>query len=415
MTAPAGSGYPVPMSKGNQTSPTPARSAAEDIRAVGRIDVVPSILDVVCRVTGLRFAAVARVTETDWTACAVRDGLGLGLVPGGELRIETTFCQKIRASGDPVIIEHAAEDPVFCDHPSPKMYGFESYISVPIHRPDGAFFGTLCALDTSPARLRTPQTEAMFKLFAQLIGFHLDAQDRLERSEAALLDERRTAELREQFIAILGHDLRNPLAAVAAGARLLSRQPLDERSASFVATIQKSCARMAGLVGNLLDFARGRLGGGVPVERVPDGRRLAECLDHVVEELRAVWPERAIRMEAALDHPVLCDCERVGQLLSNLLANALTHGAPDGPIDVRARSGEGGSFELSVANPGGPIPADTMERLFKPFSRRADGRPHSGLGLGLYIASEVARAHGGAISVSSDERETRFTFRMPAP
>ena len=81
---------------------------------------------------------------------------------------------------------------------------------------------------------------------------------------------------------------------------------------------------------------------------------------------------------------------------------------------MRARSGEGGSFELSVANPGGPIPADTMERLFKPFSRRADGRPHSGLGLGLYIASEVARAHGGAISVSSDERETRFTFRMPA-
>ncbi|MBD0272496.1 MAG: GAF domain-containing sensor histidine kinase [Acetobacteraceae bacterium] len=396
-------------------SPSPARAAAEDVRAVGRIDVVPSILDVVCRVTGLRFAAVARVTEVDWTACAVRDGLGFGLEPGGELRIETTFCQKIRASGDPVIIEHATEDPVFCDHPSPKMYGFESYISVPIRRPDGTFFGTLCALDKSPARLKVPQTEAMFALFAQLIGFHLDAQDRLERSEAALLDERRTAELREQFIAILGHDLRNPLAAVAAGASLLSGRPLDERSSSLVASIQKSCARMAGLVGNLLDFARGRLGGGVPVERVADGRRLAECLGHVVEELRAVWPERAIRTEMTLEHPVFCDCERVGQLLSNLLANALTHGASDGPIGVRARSGEDGAFELSVANPGGPIPTETMERLFQPFSRRVDGRPHSGLGLGLYIASEIARAHGGEISVFSNERETRFTFAMPAP
>lgn len=395
-------------------SPPPARSAAEDVRAVGRIDVVPSILDVVCRVTGLRFAAVARVTEADWTACAVRDGLGFGLEPGEELRIETTFCQEIRASGDPIIIEHTAEDPVFCAHPSPKIYGFESYISVPIHRPDGTFFGTLCALDKSPARLKTPQTEAMFALFAQLIGFHLDAQDRLERSEAALLDERRTAELREQFIAILGHDLRNPLAAVAAGARLLSRQPLDDRSASFVGVIQKSCSRMAGLIGNLLDFARGRLGGGVPVDRVAESR-LAECLDQVVEELRVAWPDRAIRVETALGHPVFCDRGRIGQLLSNLLANALVHGAPDGPIEVRARSEEDGVFELSVANPGGPIPPRTLERLFQPFSRRADGSPQSGLGLGLYIASEIARAHDGAISVSYDERETRFTFRMPVP
>ena len=394
-------------------SPSPARSAAEDIRAVGRIDVVPSILDVVCKVTGLRFAAVARVTEADWTACAVRDGLGLGLGPGGELRIETTFCEKIRLGSGPVIIEHAARDAVYRDHPSPKMYGFESYISVPIVRPDGTFFGTLCALDASPARLKDPQTEAMFRLFAQLIGFHLDAGDRLERSEAALLDERRTAEFREQFIAVLGHDLRNPLAAIDAGAKILTKEPLPDRAASTVGLIQKSCTRMAGLVGNLLDFARGRLGGGLALDRVADDR-LAEALEQVVAELRAAWPDRAIRADMALDRPVFCDRDRIGQLLSNLLANALVHGAPDGPIEVRARSEADGALELSVANPGGPIPAGTMERLFKPFSRRADGKPHSGLGLGLYIAAEIARAHDGAVSVSSDEAGTRFTFRMPA-
>lgn len=392
----------------------PMRPIADDVRAVGRIDVVPTILDVVCQVTGMRFAAVARVTESTWTACAVRDDVGLGLAPGGELRVETTICDEIRDHGRAVIIEHAAEDADFCGHPTPKMYGFESYVSMPIFRADGSFFGTLCALDPLPARLPDPQTESMFRLFAQLIAFHLDSQDRLERSEAALLDERRTAELREQFIAILGHDLRNPVAAIAAGARLLARQPLDDRSASFAATIQKSCARMAGLVGNLLDFARGRLGGGVPVERAADDR-LAERLDQVVAELRAVWPERAIRVEAALDRPVVCDRDRIGQLFSNLLENALVHGAADGPVCVRALSEEDGAFELSVANPGGPIPAATLERLFKPFPRRADGKPKSGLGLGLYIASEIARAHGGEISVSSTADETRFTFRMPAP
>jgi hypothetical protein len=394
-------------------SPPPAtRSAADDVRAVGRIGVVPSILDVVCQVTGLRFAAVARVTEDNWTACAVRDGLDFGLGPGGELRIETTFCKDIRATGRPVVIEHAAQDAAYCGHPSPKMYGFESYVSVPIFRPDGSFFGTLCALDPLPAKVANPHTEAMFRLFAQLVGFHLDAQDRLERSEAALLDARQTAEVREQFIAVLGHDLRNPLAAVDAGAKLLLKAPLDDRSASVVGLIQRSCTRMAGLIGNLLDFARGRLGGGLVLNRVAESR-LGESLDQVVAELRAAWPDRAIRMETALDRPVFCDRDRVAQLFSNLLANALTHGAAGGPVEVRARSDDGG-FELSVANPGEPIPPQTIDRLFQPFSRRADGMPNAGLGLGLYIASEIARAHDGTLSVSSTESETRFTFRMPA-
>ena len=388
------------------------RTIADHIRAVGRIDVVPSILNVACQATGLRFAAVARVTDSSWTACAVLDGIPFGMVPGGELRIETTFCKSIRATGEPVIIEHASEDPMFRHHPSPKMYGFESYISVPIHLPDGTFFGTLCALDIAPARLRTPQTEGMFGLFAQLIGFHLDAQDRLDRSEAALLDARQTSEFREQFIAVLGHDLRNPLAAVDAGAKLLMKAPLDERSATVVGLIRKSCTRMVGLVGNLLDFARGRLGGGLVLHRVAEDR-LGACLEQVVEELRAAWPDRAIRTEFALDRPVFCDSDRVAQLFSNLLGNALAHGAADRPVEVGARTAANGAFELSVANGGEPIPAGKLDRLFQPFSRRDDGLPHAGLGLGLYIASEIARAHDGRIAVSSTPAETRFTFSMP--
>ena len=385
---------------------------ADDLDAVSRIDAIPKILEVVCRTTGMGFSAVARVTEDRWIACAVRDEIAFGLAPGGELQIKTTICDEIRESGAPVVIDHVAEDVNFCLHPTPKMYGFQSYISVPIIRPDGRFFGTLCAIDPRPARLNTPETVGMFKLFADLIAFHLDTQERLRLSDAALLDERQTAQLREQFIAVLGHDLRNPLTAVRGGAEILRMLPLDERAAPVVALIERSSARMAGLVENVLDFARGRLGGGLSLNRADE--ELQTVLEQVIAELRVAWPGREVVCEFALGRRVNCDGPRIAQMFSNLLANALTHGDPGGPVRVFARSDEGG-FELSVANTGEPIPPDTAERLFQPFTRVGDGSGREGLGLGLYIASEIAHAHGGSLEVSSSEAETRFTFRMPAP
>jgi GAF domain-containing protein len=116
-------------------------SFAADLAAIAKIDAVPMILDVACQTTGLRFAAVARVTEDRWIACAVRDGIALGLEPGGELLVETTICNEVRGSGQLVVIDNVTEDMAFREHPTPKMYGFQSYISVPIHRPNGRFFG----------------------------------------------------------------------------------------------------------------------------------------------------------------------------------------------------------------------------------------------------------------------------------
>ena len=169
------------------------------VAAVASLDVVPRILEVVCRTTGMGFAAVARVTDERWIACAVRDEINFGLVPGGELELRTTICNEIRGSGNAVVIDHVAEDPVFRDHATPKLYGFESYISTPI-RHKGEFFGTLCAIDPKPAGLRGGQTLATLQLFAELIGSHLDAQAALARSEAALFSERETSELRDQFM-----------------------------------------------------------------------------------------------------------------------------------------------------------------------------------------------------------------------
>ena len=347
-----------------------------DIAAVQGIAAVPRILEVVCRSTGMGFAAVARVTEQRWICCAVRDEIAFGLAPGGELEVETTICHEIRQSGEAVIIDSVADDMAFCGHHTPAQYGFQSYISMPIVLADGSFFGTLCAIDPRPARLNTPQTIGMFKLFAELIATHLDAARRVAVSEARLLGERETSELREQFIAVLGHDLRNPLASIAAGTNLLARGGRDP--APILALMQQSTARMSALIDNVLDFARGRLGGGITLTRV--AQPLQPVLDHVIAELRASFPASRIETNFDLTQAVNCDGGRIAQLFSNLLGNALIHGTADSPIRVDAGT-RAGRFELSVANASQPIRPEAINRLFQPFYRASDAR--QGLGLGL--------------------------------
>jgi signal transduction histidine kinase len=384
---------------------------AADVAAVQAVAAVRTILEVVCRTTGMGFAAVARVSEDRWVACAVLDAIDFGLAPGGELKVDTTLCHEIRESGEAIVIDHVAHDEAFAAHPTPALYGFQSYISVPIIRADGGFFGTLCAIDPSPARLKTPEIIGMFKLFAELIAFHLDAQTEIAEGDARLAEARRLAEQRERFIAMLGHDLRNPLASIDAGVRLLQTTPLDEKAGRVAGLMQASVWRMTALIDNVLDFARGRLGSGLAVGR--QASDLAPTLAHVIAELQSVHPGRKIEARIEIDRQVEADPVRLSQLLSNLVANALTHGAPDAPVRVRAGISDG-VFEIAVANGGDRIPEAALERLFQPFERGAVRPDQQGLGLGLYIASEIARAHHGTLSVASSDEQTVFTFRMPA-
>jgi signal transduction histidine kinase len=257
-----------------------------DIAAISRIDAVASILEVICRTTGMGSAAVARVTKDRWVACAVRDEIAFGLLPGGELDVKTTICDEIRDSGRPVIIDHVAEDENFRDHHTPRIYGLQSYISMPIIRPSGAFFGTLCAIDPRPARLNTPEVIGMFKNFAQLIAFYLDAQERAAKQDAALLDAQEAAKLREQFVAILAHDLRNPLASIDAGAGLILRRQPDEKTRSVAEGIRSSVRRMASLIDDTLDFAKARLGAGSNWSVTPVRRLSFQQTEYVVRQRR---------------------------------------------------------------------------------------------------------------------------------
>lgn len=299
-----------------------------------------------------------------------------------------------------------------------RMQGFFNEVALDFVRGDGTIIQVL-------ANAAERRDDAGKLLFTRLTIFLATERRRYERelvaakdraqaerrhAEAQLFEEHETAELREQFIAVLGHDLRNPLSAIDGGTSILLRQPQSDRSLHVIGLMKTSLLRMRGLIDNILDFARGRLGGGLVLSR-DAGRSLAQTIEQVVNEMRAAFPDRPI--ETNLDvGSISVDHARIAQMCSNLLGNAVTHGSATTPILVAARV-QNSVLEIAVANQGAPIAPETIDRLFLPFTRGDASASIQGLGLGLYISSMIAQAHGGRIDVTSDDRETCFTFRMP--
>ncbi|RZJ13777.1 MAG: sensor histidine kinase, partial [Haliea sp.] len=333
-----------------------ADAIARDIAAIGAIGAVPSMLRIVCQMTGMGFAAVARVTDGTWTACAVEDNIRFGLKPGGQLPLETTLCVEARAARQPVAFDQASTDQRYRDHHTPRLYNIESYISVPIIMDDGEYFGNLCAIDPEPRRVSQPENIAVFQRFAELIAMQLKTERSAGQVASDLLDERARSRLREHFIAVLGHDLRNPLSSVAMTAEVMTRTTTEPRIVALGERLKSTTRRMSKLIDDVLDLARGRLGSGIGValEAEPE---MARYLEDVVAEMRTANPDRPIHSQIVVDQPVICDRGRVQQLLSNLLGNAITYGDPKQPVMVSADLA-GGILEIAVLNEGDPIPDD---------------------------------------------------------
>lgn len=383
-----------------------------DILNVVEISAIPSILNVICRTTGMKFSAVARVTDEKWITCVSHDEINFGLKTGDELVLETTICNEIRQHHTPVIIEEVAKSTEFCNHHTPLQYGFQSYISFPIFRKDGRFFGTLCAIDPEPAKLENKETRELFELYVQLISFHLDATEELNELTESLKEEKHIGELRETFIAILGHDLRNPVGTTRMCADILLQMNLPELGRRQASTIKSTSYRMQGLIDNLLDFAKGHLGDGIQLDFLTNNQALKKALQQVSKEIKTIDTKHEIHVEIELKETVACDINRISQLYSNLLGNAMKHGAVDKPIMTEVLA-EKGLFTLRVSNSGAKITDEKMANLFKPFFTTNATNNKSGLGLGLYISSEIAKAHGGKMEVSSTEEQTTFQFTMP--
>lgn len=249
-------------------------------------------------------------------------------------------------------------------------------VALPLRRPDGSLRGAV----------------ATFR----------DETDRIHREAA----EKQAAHSRERFIGILGHDLRSPLSAILASAAVVLRQHgAPEVSLGAAARIKSSAERMARMISEVLDFTQARMGGGIPLHRRPTD--LGEIARAVTGEVLAVNPARTIAVGVEGNVRGSFDPDRAAQLISNLVENAVAYAPPDDRIRVAISGGEE-SVEIAVDNAGSPIPEEERAAVFDPFRRGTASAESRGLGLGLYIVQQIARAHAGDVTLETAAGRTVF-------
>ena len=221
---------------------------------------------------------------------------------------------------------------------------------------------------------------------------------------------------KEMFLAILGHDLRNPIGAVLTSAKfMLETKDLEEPHLTLTSRIVSATTRMNQMVGALLDFTRSRLGGGIPI--TPANMNMGKLVHDVVNEVMAANPDRKIQVNARGALKGEWDCARITQVLTNLIGNALEHGSERGAVDIDVQ-GTDDEITIAVHNRGVPIPEDQLDGIFNAMKMQTATAKSKGssanLGLGLYIADRIVHAHKGTIQVeSSEERGTTFTVHLP--
>ena len=245
------------------------------------------------------------------------------------------------------------------------------------------------------------KVSVFFQLYRQKLQL---AEDLRERTEALRLNE--------MFVAILGHDLRTPLSTILTSTELLRRAPDTDTVCEIAERVRNGARRMQALVENVLDLARARLAGGIPLKR--DDVDLAALIRASVQEQQAVAPQVRFDLQVTGDVRGEWDPDRLTQVLSNLLGNALQHGESGRPVEVMADGTRPDWVSITVSN-SGRIPPEALPHVFDPFAaaRRPRSR-HEGLGLGLYIVRQIVAAHGGEIGVHV-EQEARTVFRLTLP
>lgn len=369
---------------------------------VARIDSIPILLALAYEIAGRRVALLARVADDVWTACAVHEGRECSANDDKALSIGSPLHVELGRTGQPTVIAQPRD-------PKEVIAAIECCISSPIVLASGRFFGVLCALDSA---LAEPRVVSMFKHLSALIARQLDQLVVRDQDQSAFLDERAAGQLREQFIAILGHDLRDPLHAISMSSDSLARHSTHPQVSKIASRIKANARRMSLLINDVLDFARARLGGGIEVE-LTDIEDINGGLAAVVQGLQDAQPDCEIISSISVHRSVRCDLGRIQQVASNLLGNALTHGLPHSPIRITARADEN-DLILEVWNAGEPIPPESIGKIFEPFWRHSTSASRNGLGLGLHICSHIVRAHEGSISVTSTrETGTLFSARLP--
>jgi signal transduction histidine kinase len=377
------------------------------VPTVSQSESIATLLLLASEIAGSNVALLARLTDDAWTVCAAQVSPA-GVSEDCRLPRGRPVRLGFGPMGAPISINLSAE-------PSSETLTASSIVcgvSAPVILRNGRCFGVLCALDPISLDRADERIGSKFKCLASVIASQIDQLMQRDRQKTAFLDERAAGLLREQFIAILGHDLRNPLQAIFASSDLLVRRLEQPALAHLAARIKTNARRMSSLIDDVLDFARAKLGGGIGVE-LTEIEDISEGLTTVVQELQDGQTDCEIISNFHVTRSVRCDLGRIQQVASNLLGNALTHGQPQSPIKIEART-DVDDLVIEVWNSGEPIPAESLSKIFEPFWRHSVSASRNGLGLGLHICSEIVRAHHGSISVTSTrESGTQFTARLP--
>jgi signal transduction histidine kinase len=238
-------------------------------------------------------------------------------------------------------------------------------------------------------------------------------REALLREKEAREEAERSVRYNEMFAGMLGHDLRNPLSAITTGANYIARLNSSEKSTKAATRILASAERMGRMIDQLLDFTRIRVGGGLALSM--SRFDLEEVCCKVRDELEAAHPDRSISVQAVGDVAGEWDHDRMLQVFSNLISNALHHGAGTGLVTVRCDGSARDGVSVTIHNEG-VVPTDVLPVLFEPFRGNTRYQRTRGLGLGLFITQQIVAAHGGTIDVSSGAGAgTTFTIFLPRP
>lgn len=420
----------------------------KDVLDIGKIPIIADLLNVICQTTGMGFAAIARVTEDRWITCSVLDHLNFGLKPSDELQIETTICNEVRQMNRSVVIDHVSEDPEFRNHHTPAMYGFESYISVPIIRKNGDFFGTICALDPKPNTVNTPNILRMFNLFSELISFHLQALEEISASESKLFKERelyrkneenhklftenlekkvseRTSELQannqklekmnselQSFAYISSHDLQEPLRKIQTFSSLIEEREamhLSDGGKTYIKRIKNAAERMQALINDLFAYTQ---------TDNSERKFIHADLSEIIAEVTGDLEEDLQAKNGTIITGQLCSAHIIAfqfrQLLFNLISNSIKFAHPEKPLEIRItceiKDGDANNALLSshlkychirIADNGIGFEQKYSDKIFQLLQRLHSRTEFDGTGIGLAIVKKIVENHHGTITANA--------------
>lgn len=382
-----------------------------EIEAVRQTPIVPTMLEVICQITGMGFAAIARVTKDKWVACSVRDEVQFGLQAGGELKIETTLCNEIRDHRQPIIIDDVEQDPQYCSHHTPKIYGLKSYISFPIILKDGRLFGTLCAIDAKPAQVNNSKVIGTFTMFAELLAFHLQSLDLLERSqetnEALQNINNSLAKVNQELdniVYMASHDLKSPITNIGSLLEMLSEavaeENLNKEEINHIIYLMKSSIQSFNCtIKDLTTVVETATTG---ADEKTEEINIVELVEIVKQDLTQLIETSQAKIEVFNEDKLvlLSSRKNLKSILYNLLSNAIKYRSPVRRPEVLVKLEEiDGKIHLSVTDNGLGIPLDKQDQVFTIFKRFHSHE--EGSGIGLYIVKRMVDNMNGQIQVKS--------------